>query len=251
MKETDTAHRLKEIMKERNLKQVDILNKAKPICKKYGVKLEKNDLSQYISGKVEPKQDKLSVLAEALGVNEAWLMGYDVYQIKNPEIEEKKLEHILDNIDYNSIDKMVKNDKKNKILSYIDFYDLLLFLYTDKNSVLIEDLNQLVAIANNIYMIIKELNGSVKRNDILNLPLPDQFKLDKSVILSAKKAKLFLLLRKKYTKKDILEEIDKREIFKTLGPTSQNKNIHLSIISNYLDKMMNELLKNYNKKEND
>ena len=37
MKET-TSDRLKQIMKERRLKQVDILNLSLPYCKKYGVK---------------------------------------------------------------------------------------------------------------------------------------------------------------------------------------------------------------------
>ena len=65
-------------MTKNGLRQIDILNKAIPFCKKYNVKLGRNDLSQYISGKVEPSQKKLTVLAEALEVNEAWLMGYDV-----------------------------------------------------------------------------------------------------------------------------------------------------------------------------
>lgn len=78
MKERNTSDRLKEIMAKNGLRQIDILNKAIPFCKKYNVKLGRNDLSQYISGKVEPSQKKLTVLAEALEVNEAWLMGYDV-----------------------------------------------------------------------------------------------------------------------------------------------------------------------------
>lgn len=65
-------------MNERGLKQVDILEACKPFCEKYGVKLAKNDLSQYISGKVQPGQDKLSILGLALNVNEVWLMGYNV-----------------------------------------------------------------------------------------------------------------------------------------------------------------------------
>lgn len=65
-------------MKERNLKQVDILNLAKPYCEKYDIKLTKVDLSQYVSGKVEPGQAKLFVLAAALNVSEAWLMGLNV-----------------------------------------------------------------------------------------------------------------------------------------------------------------------------
>ena len=78
MKTHTTADRLKEIMNKRSLKQVDILNLCQPFCKKYGIKLGKNDLSQYVSGKVVPGQDKLSILGMALNVSEVWLMGYEV-----------------------------------------------------------------------------------------------------------------------------------------------------------------------------
>lgn len=61
MKDLTTADRLQQIMSERSLRQVDILEACKPYCEKYGVQLKKNDLSQYVSGKVEPKQDKLSI----------------------------------------------------------------------------------------------------------------------------------------------------------------------------------------------
>lgn len=75
---TTTANRLKKVMDQNGLRQVDILKKAEPYCKKFGVKLGRNDLSQYISGKVSPGQEKLTVLALALNVSEAWLMGFDV-----------------------------------------------------------------------------------------------------------------------------------------------------------------------------
>lgn len=78
MKEYSTAQRLKQIMDMRGYRQVDILEAAEPYCKKYGVKLGKNALSQYVSGKVEPGQERLTILGLALGVSEAWLMGYDV-----------------------------------------------------------------------------------------------------------------------------------------------------------------------------
>ena len=77
MKRENTAIRLKQLMQERSLKQVDILEMTKPYCAKYDVKMNKSDLSQYVSGKVEPNQDKLFVLSRALRVNEAWLMGFD------------------------------------------------------------------------------------------------------------------------------------------------------------------------------
>lgn len=78
MKKENTSIRLRQLMADRGLKQVDILNLVEPICKRYGVKMNKSDISQYVSGKVEPNQSKLFVLSECLGVNVAWLMGYDV-----------------------------------------------------------------------------------------------------------------------------------------------------------------------------
>ena len=78
MKKYTTSERLKQLMNERNLRQIDILNLTIPYCSKYGVKMNKSDVSQYVSGKVEPSQDKLIILSMALDVNEAWLMGFDV-----------------------------------------------------------------------------------------------------------------------------------------------------------------------------
>lgn len=78
MKKFTTAQRLQQIMGTRQMRQVDILEAAKPFCAKYGVKLGKNDLSQYVTGKVVPGQEKLTILGHALGVSEAWLMGFDV-----------------------------------------------------------------------------------------------------------------------------------------------------------------------------
>lgn len=78
MERENTAIRISRIMAERNLRQVDILERAKPFCIKYDIKMNKSDLSQYVSGKVEPSQEKLVILGMALNVSEAWLMGFDV-----------------------------------------------------------------------------------------------------------------------------------------------------------------------------
>ncbi len=78
MKKFNTAQRLRQIMSERNLKQIDIVKLAEPFCIRYKTKLGRNDISQYISGKSKPGQNKLYILACALDVNEAWLMGYDI-----------------------------------------------------------------------------------------------------------------------------------------------------------------------------
>lgn len=74
----DTSQRLKQIMNDRGLRQVDILEMSKPYQKQFDVKLGKSALSQYISGKTVPDQDKLVLLSKTLNVSEAWLMGYDI-----------------------------------------------------------------------------------------------------------------------------------------------------------------------------
>mgnify|MGYP002713685796 CR=1 FL=1 len=73
-----TSDRIKQAMNSSNLKQIDIVNKAKSLEKETGIKLTKTDLSQYVNGKVTPGQKKLYILAKILNVSEAWLLGYDV-----------------------------------------------------------------------------------------------------------------------------------------------------------------------------
>lgn len=64
-----TAKRLEELMRFCNVNQNDI-------CKKTGI--PKSAMSMYVSGQRSPRQNRLSDLAEAYGVSETWLMGYDV-----------------------------------------------------------------------------------------------------------------------------------------------------------------------------
>ena len=78
MKKTaTTAERLNAFMRDKGIRQAEILEKCKPFCALYGVKLDKSSLSQYISGEHVPREGKLKVLAQALGVDEAWLLGFD------------------------------------------------------------------------------------------------------------------------------------------------------------------------------
>ena len=111
MKKYTTAERLKQIMQERNMKQVDILEFVLPVCKKYGLKMNKSDISQYVSGKVEPNQRKLVALAEALNVSETWLMGYEINEKESIcKVEKgKSLAKLIAN--ENMLDAVVKLSK--------------------------------------------------------------------------------------------------------------------------------------------
>ena len=60
------SNRLKAIMAEKNLKQIDVIRLVESAGKESGIKIGKSHMSQYISGKTVPRQDIMSVLAKAL-----------------------------------------------------------------------------------------------------------------------------------------------------------------------------------------
>lgn len=68
------ANRLNKILDIRNMKQVELCEKTK---------LSSGLINKYLKGKAFARQDKLSILAEALDTNEVWLMGYNVPIDKN------------------------------------------------------------------------------------------------------------------------------------------------------------------------
>ncbi len=84
-----TADRLKQIMDLRGLRQIDIVRLCEPYCKMHKVKMGRNAISQYVSGKVEPRQNALYILGQALNVSEAWLMGVDVPMEREPHSPSK------------------------------------------------------------------------------------------------------------------------------------------------------------------
>lgn len=67
------SNRLKIAMDRINYKQIDLVQKAK---------IDKALISHYLSGDFMPKQENLKKIAEALEVNEVWLVGYDVDEME-------------------------------------------------------------------------------------------------------------------------------------------------------------------------
>ena len=64
-----TCDRLKEAMRTSNIKQADLARLTG---------ISKGGISNYVTGRYEPKSDIISKLATALNVSEMWLWGYDV-----------------------------------------------------------------------------------------------------------------------------------------------------------------------------
>lgn len=87
-----TADRIKEAMELRDMRQADLVEKTG---------ISKGALSSYISGRYVPKQNNVYLIAKALDVNEAWLMGADVpmQRIESPTLtrrDTRDIEKILD-----------------------------------------------------------------------------------------------------------------------------------------------------------
>lgn len=68
---------MKKEFKDRLAQAMDFRNiKAVELCERCDI--PKSAMSYYISGRSEPKSPRLYVIAKALDVDEAWLLGYDV-----------------------------------------------------------------------------------------------------------------------------------------------------------------------------
>lgn len=111
----DFAERLKEIMDIKGLKQVDVIKLCEPVGAEYGIKIGKSHMSQYISGKTQPRTDILTVLARALEVNELWLYGEDVPMKQNGRTNSNKNKS-KSSIGGNGMRTFGKSSKLNNVL---------------------------------------------------------------------------------------------------------------------------------------
>lgn len=117
MKEAETKDRIKEALELRGMKQAELVEKTG---------IDKGQMSSYLSGRYKPKQANLHLIACALAVDEAWLMGYDVPMEKNGHDNRKNLQfdEILDDVRSIIEDAGYKlslyNDGKESILSIKD-----------------------------------------------------------------------------------------------------------------------------------
>lgn len=92
-----------------------------------------SSLSEYLSGKYEPKQDKIYLISKALNVDPVWLLGFDdeddeLQKRKEPKVDVKDIINnatfLFDGNDYNlsqsdrdmltNIIKSVLNGKESK-----------------------------------------------------------------------------------------------------------------------------------------
>lgn len=67
------SERLKNALREKNIKAIELSQKTG---------ISKSSISDWINGRYEAKQDKIFLIAEALDINEGYLLGLDVPMFK-------------------------------------------------------------------------------------------------------------------------------------------------------------------------
>lgn len=76
MRKQALKDRLQEAMRSRGMRAADLVQLTA---------IPKVTISYYLSGKTEPKADRLFIICKALDVSEAWMLGYDVPMARKPE----------------------------------------------------------------------------------------------------------------------------------------------------------------------
>ncbi|MDB7040477.1 helix-turn-helix domain-containing protein [Erysipelatoclostridium ramosum] len=86
------AHRLKQSMKAKELRQVDLVERTK---------ISKASISQYLSGDFCPKNEYLISLAKVLEVDPLWLSGIDLPESEDDlaKLSQKSAENIAKRIE--------------------------------------------------------------------------------------------------------------------------------------------------------
>ena len=111
------AERLKEIMEIRQLRQIDLVRLAEPVGEANGLHISKSHISQYVSGRTQPRRDILKVLAEALGVSQLWLQGEDVeMEAMQESSHEPAMPKRRDMWDENGVRHFTKSTKLDNVL---------------------------------------------------------------------------------------------------------------------------------------
>lgn len=87
MKIDTFSNRLKIAIVKKGMRQIELSEKTH---------IPKSAINQYLRGRFEPKQDRLSDIASVLEVSEAWLMGFDV-PMQEPTDKTEQTENELDN----------------------------------------------------------------------------------------------------------------------------------------------------------
>lgn len=215
----DCHIRIKQAMELRNMNQTDIVEKTN---------IKKSALSQYISGKINPRQNAIEELSKVLNVSEPWLMGYDVpmerctikrksensdfilsngaeYEIK---ITKGKITICEKNEQFLNLDDE-KNFKLKNALRLLEMITEDVKLDSESTAILAKLIERIII--NNYH--VEKYNKEIKEVKKIKLPRPSRLITDYRVVKSTNLPKQFRFKLDRFTnnrmpKKDYLRKRD-------------------------------------------
>lgn len=116
--EESIAKRIQKAMDIRGMKQVDLVEKTG---------ISKGSIHQYVTGYVEPKSDRIHLIANALDVNPVWLIGVDVPMESSATYNKKSADLLMDSYEDKPTRQVIEimnqlDDKgKEQVLQYATF----------------------------------------------------------------------------------------------------------------------------------
>ncbi|MBQ9942432.1 MAG: helix-turn-helix domain-containing protein [Christensenellaceae bacterium] len=112
--------RLREALSLRNMKQIELSEHTG---------INKGAISSYLSGKYEPKQHNISLMAKALDVSEGWLMGQDVpMQEASPSVDDELygyLEELKNRSEMRMLFQLAKGATKSDVETAVKIIEAL------------------------------------------------------------------------------------------------------------------------------
>lgn len=81
------AERLSDALAERNMKPLELSRLTG---------IDKGAISNYLNGKYKPKTDKLYIISNVLGINEAWLLGSDEVPMQKTTVKTDTIYHLTE-----------------------------------------------------------------------------------------------------------------------------------------------------------
>ena len=115
-RKSNCSERIATALAIRNMKQSELCEITK---------IPKSAISQYISGAFEPKQDRIYLIARALNVSDAWLMGYDVPMDRDKKVSPEKLQLTEGEKKWLELYHSISDDTKAVLIKMCNSFDKL------------------------------------------------------------------------------------------------------------------------------
>lgn len=114
------TERLREALRDADIKASDLSRITG---------IDKGSISHYLSGRYEPKHTNIKKIADALNLDETWLLGFDVEKERKPAEESaKKTKDLRDEMSQKMLKHIVEIYNQMPFDKRVDIYEAVRFI---------------------------------------------------------------------------------------------------------------------------